>query len=159
MKKSVFGRKFKRDVDERKALFKNLVSSLILEERIETTEQKAKAIKADVEKLVTKAKKNTLKEGENITPKALKKMIESVAPRFKDRNGGYTRITRVGKRFGDDAFMVVLEWVEKAPVVLVNTEKGTAKKAAPEKKEVKKETPKKAAKPAPKKKEVKEKKK
>ena len=62
MKKNVFGRKFKRDRNERKALFKSLMSSLILNERIETTEAKAKAIKGDVDKLITRAKKNSLNQ-------------------------------------------------------------------------------------------------
>ena len=57
MKKNVFGRQFKRDANERKALFKNLLTSLVMQERIQTTEAKAKAIKAAADKLVTRAKK------------------------------------------------------------------------------------------------------
>jgi len=117
MRKKVFGRQFKRDKNERQALFKGLLSSLVLEERIETTEQKAKAIKGEAEKLVAKAKKETVLAkkllGKKLNPKAIEKMISDVASRFNDRNGGYTRIIKIGRRFGDDANMVILEWVEK----------------------------------------------
>lgn len=113
MRKKVFGRKFKRDVNARKALFRSLVSSLILKERIQTTEAKAKAIKGDVDKLITKVK--TGKDPKSLLsgflfPHALEKLVNDVAPRFKERQGGYTRILRVGKRFGDDASMVLMEW-------------------------------------------------
>lgn len=117
MKKNVFGRKFNRDTNERKALFKNLISSLVLDERIKTTEPKAKAIKADVDKVITKVKKNgelarRLLAG-ILSPQALEKLVNDVAPRFKERNGGYTRIIRVGRRFGDNAMEVVMEFTEK----------------------------------------------
>ena len=117
MRKNVFGRQLKRDKNERQALFKNLMSSLVLEGKIKTTEPKAKAIKGEVDKLVTKARKEgrlakKLLE-KHLSPKAVEKMISSVAPRFNDRNGGYTRMIRLGKRFGDDASVVLMEWVEK----------------------------------------------
>src|SRR4051812_16188173 len=107
MKKQVYGRKFKRDVNERKALFKGLLSSLVLHERIETTEEKAKAIKGDFDKIVTKAKKG----GEqamrlvqpHLAPSAVAKLVQDIAPRFATRPGGYTRIIRVRRRFNDDA--------------------------------------------------------
>ncbi len=116
MKKNVFGRQFKRDTNERKALFKGLMTSLVMHERIQTTEEKAKSIKGNVEKLVTKA----LKKGENakrellpyLKEDAVKKMIADIAPRFANRRGGYTRIIKLGRRFGDNASVVVLEWVE-----------------------------------------------
>lgn len=125
MRKNVFGRKFKRDKNERKALFKSLISSLILNERIKTTEAKAKAIRGDAEKAVTKAKKN--KEFAKralaglVNKEALVKLVDNLAPRFVDRNGGYTRIIRLGKRFGDDAMEVILEWTEE-PKALVSKE-------------------------------------
>jgi large subunit ribosomal protein L17 len=145
MKKKIFGRQFKRDKNERQALFKGLLSSLVLEERIETTEQKAKSIKADAEKLVIKAKKELVLAkkllGKKLHPAAIEKMITSVAPRFDNRSGGYTRIIRIGKRFGDDANMVILEWVEKP---LENLEpKAKKEKKVKTKKEVKKTEPKK----------------
>lgn len=123
MKKNVFGRKFNRDTNERKALFKGLISSLVLNERIKTTEPKAKAIKADVDKVITKVKKNgelarRLLSG-ILNPRALEKLVNDVAPRFKERNGGYTRIIRIGRRFGDNAMEVVMEFTEKPKAVTV----------------------------------------
>ncbi|MCL6096247.1 MAG: 50S ribosomal protein L17 [Patescibacteria group bacterium] len=116
MKKHIFGRKFKRDVAERKALFKGLMSSLVLHEKIETTEEKAKAIKGELDKLVTNAKKDGVLARKLLSSKlsaeALEKMIKDIAPRFDKRQGGYTRTVRLGKRFGDDATMVVVEWTE-----------------------------------------------
>lgn len=120
MKKNVFGRKFNRDTNERKALFKGLISSLVLNERIKTTEPKAKAIKADVDKVITKVKKNgelarRLLAG-ILNPQALEKLVNDVAPRFKERNGGYTRIIRIGRRFGDNAMEVLMEFTEKPAI-------------------------------------------
>lgn len=116
MKKNVFGRNFRRDTNERKALLKGLMSSLVLEERIKTTEQKAKSIKGQVEKLVTKARKENasvrIALDKYLIPKAAEKLISDIAPRFLSRPGGYTRIVRIGKRVTDSASMVFLEWVE-----------------------------------------------
>ncbi len=120
MKKRVFGRKLKRDVNERKALFKGLMSSLVLNEKIETTEAKGKAIKGEVDKLVTKARKENILARRLLSPKlspeALEKMIRDIAPRFSKRQGGYTKTVRLGKRFGDDASMVLIEWTEKSQI-------------------------------------------
>lgn len=118
MKKKVFGRKLKRDINERKALFKSLVSSLVLYGRIQTTEEKAKAIKSHVDKLVTKTKKNG-QRSKNLLQKYLSsdataKMIQEVAPLFVSRNGGYNRIIRTGRRLSDNASMVIMEWTEQA---------------------------------------------
>ena len=116
MKKNIFGRKLKRDVNERRALFKALISSLILKERIKTTEAKAKAIKGEVDKIITRVKKRGFLSkrllADKVLPNAIDKLIKDIAPRFSSRNGGYTRILRLGKRFGDDAEMVLMEWVE-----------------------------------------------
>jgi len=160
MRKQVYGRKFGRSKNERKALFRSLISSLILKERIVLSEAKAKAIKPDVEKLVTKA----LKGGniamrivaQNLYPNAFEKFITDVAPRFKDRKGGYTRIVRMGSRLGDQSQEVMLEWVEMAKAVVPaepakKVEVKAAAKAKPVKKAevkktVKKEVKKEAAK-------------
>lgn len=123
MRKNVFGRKFKRDKNERKAFFKGLISALVLNERIVTTEPRAKAIKGDADKIITKVKRNkelaqrTL--GDLLNKEALNKLIKDLAPRFVNRNGGYTRIVRIGKRFGDDAMQVVLEWTEQPRAVAI----------------------------------------
>jgi large subunit ribosomal protein L17 len=119
MKKQVFGRKFKRDANERKALFKNLLTSLVLKERIKTTEAKAKAIKGAADKLVTKAKKEGVNVYKSLHPDvnqdAVVKLIEDIAPRFAKRKGGYTRILKIGKRrVADNAEMVYLEWTEQS---------------------------------------------
>src|SRR6266487_1333176 len=107
MRKNVFGRQFKRDANERKALFKNLLTSLVLEERIQTSEAKAKAIKGAADKLITKAKKGgqaayRALEAE-VNHNAVVKLIDDIAPRFASRNGGYTRIIKVGKRIADNS--------------------------------------------------------
>lgn len=132
MKKRVFGRKLKRDINERKALFKGLMSSLVLYEKIETTESKAKAIRGEVDKLVTNAKKEGVLArklmSSKLSPEALEKMIKDIAPRFSKRQGGYTRMVRLGKRFGDDATMVLLEWVEQGPVLEKTEETKETKK-------------------------------
>ena len=115
MKKQVFGRHLKRDANERKALFKNLLTSLVMEERITTTEAKAKAIKAAADKLVTKAKKGGPDALRSLAPDvrydAVTKLVNTIAPRFADRQGGYTRIIKVGRRIADNAPQVVMEWV------------------------------------------------
>jgi large subunit ribosomal protein L17 len=124
MRKNVFGRKFKRDKNERKALIKSLMSSLVLEGKIKTTEAKAKAIKGEVDKLITKARKETLLARrlleKKLHPKAIEKLLKEVAPRFEERNGGYTRIIKLERRVGDNAQSVIMEWVEgkELPVVV-----------------------------------------
>ncbi len=116
MKKNVFGRQLKRDINERKALFKNLMTQLVMHDRIETTQEKAKSIQASVEKLVTKTKNKGQGVKRELLPflgeSAVNKMIADIAPRFTERNGGYTRIVKLGRRFGDGASVVIMEWVE-----------------------------------------------
>lgn len=123
MRKNVFGKQLKRDKNERTALFKGLLSALVLEENIKTTEAKAKAVRSEADKLVKKAKKEQLLAkkllSKHLVPEAMEKMIADVAPRFNGRNGGYTRIVRLGKRLKDNASMVILEWVEKKEEVIV----------------------------------------
>jgi large subunit ribosomal protein L17 len=108
------------------------MSSLVLYEKIETTESKAKAIKGEVDKLVTNAKKesNLARKllSDKLSPEALEKMIKDIAPRLSKRQGGYTKIVRLGKRFGDDATMVLVEWVEQRPVLEKIEEKKAVKK-------------------------------
>ena len=129
MKKHVFGRQLKRDANERKALFKNLLTSLVIEERIVTTEAKAKAIKAAADKLVTKAKKGEsafVSLAPDVRYDAVVKLVKTIAPRFKDRQGGYTRIIKVGHRVADNAPQVVMEWVVKSEKV--DAKSGKSKK-------------------------------
>lgn len=142
MKKNVFGRQFKRDANERKALFKNLLTSLVLSERITTTVEKAKAIKGAADKLVTKAKKGgnhavRMVEGD-LNHDAVVKLIEDIAPRFENRQGGYTRVIKTHRRVADNAAMAFIEWTEK-PVAGAKVAV-TEKKAKAPKKEVKEAT-------------------
>ena len=154
MNKNVYGRKLGRDKNERKALFTSLMSALVIKERIITTEAKAKAIKADVEKLVTKAKQGSnaakLVLRQSLSKAAFEKMLNDVAPRFGNKQGGYVRLMKAGKRFGDDAPVVIMEWTEVASAIVpVQKEKvkKEAKVAKPAKKaSVKKTTRKIAAK-------------
>lgn len=139
MKKNTFGRKFKRDVNERKALFKNLLTSLVLKERIKTTEAKAKAIKSAADKLITKAKiggRDAYRALEaEVNRPAVVKLIDDLAVRFKDREGGYTRIIKAGRRVADNAPIAVMEWVEKISNIKDQTSKiKVDKKDKPEKK-------------------------
>lgn len=117
MRKHVFGRQFKRDVNERKALFKSLLSELVMHERIQTTEEKAKSVKADADRLITKAKKTDRLHAYTllqplVTADAVKKLMSDLGPRFSQRNGGYTRIIRLQRRFNDNAKMAFIEWTE-----------------------------------------------
>src|SRR5712671_5474622 len=110
------GFKLKRDAGSRKALLKGLVTSVIDNERIVTTVPKAKAAKPLVEKMITLAKRDTLHARRQaaaflMTPAAVKKLFDKLGTRFGQRNGGYTRITRLGPRKGDGAEQCMLELV------------------------------------------------
>src|SRR3954447_12507699 len=112
----VGGFKLKRPVDSRNALLRNLTTSVILEERIITTVPKAKAVKPIVEKMITLAKADTLASRRQaaaflFTPASVKKLFDTLGTRFGQRNGGYTRITRLGPRKGDGAEQCMLELV------------------------------------------------
>lgn len=110
------GYKLKRDSAARKALLRGLVTSVIERERIITTVPKAKAIKPLVEKMITLAKRDTLHTRRQAasflaTPESVKKLFEKLGARFGQRNGGYTRIVRLGFRKGDGAEQAMLELV------------------------------------------------
>lgn len=156
MKKHVFGRQFNRDTNERKALFKGLVNALVMEESITTTEAKARAIRGQVEKLITKAKNRKEESKKFLQPwlqaNALEKVMSDLSVRFADRPGGYTRIVKLGERFGDNASMAVIEFVEKREKVQIIAPKSAKKetketvqataKTAPKKETKKEEKPK-----------------
>ena len=157
MKKNVFGKQLKRDMNERKALFKNLLTSLVMEESIKTTEAKAKAIKGAADKLITKAKKGGTVAYRgleaDVNHNAVVKLIEDIGPRFAGRNGGYTRSMKIGNRVADNASMVIMEWVEKKAASNVAKKevkkvekKVETKKVAAKKPAAKKAAPKKGAK-------------
>lgn len=114
MRHRVAGWKLGRNTSHRRALLRNLVTSLILEERIETTVTKAKAIKPHVEKMITLGKKGgvanrRLAAAYLLTPEAVDKLFNTVGPRFGDREGGYTRIILTGFRKGDGGAKAFIE--------------------------------------------------
>lgn len=105
-----------RKTAARRSLLANLAESLILYEKIKTTKAKAKALRPYVERLITKAKLQTLAGRRDImkslyTQNAVKKLMENIAPRFKERPGGFTRIVMVRNRKGDGAEEVLIELV------------------------------------------------
>jgi large subunit ribosomal protein L17 len=110
------GSKLKRDAGSRKALLKGMVTSVIENERVVTTVSKAKAAKPLVEKMITLAKRDTLHTRRQAaafleTPAAVKKLFDKLGTRFGQRNGGYTRVVRLGFRKGDGAEQAMLELV------------------------------------------------
>lgn len=117
MRHNVSGKKLSRSPAHRKALLRNLSTSLVKYGSIETTMAKAKYVRPYVERLVTKAKVgdiNAVRRAKKglFTEDMVRKLIKEVAPKFAKRNGGYTRIRRLRKRDGDNAQIVKLEWVE-----------------------------------------------
>ena len=111
------GRKLGRSSGHRRALYRNLVTELFRHERIKTTEAKAKAIRPRAEKLITLGKQGTLHArrlaaGRLNDQEILKKLFDEIAPRYQEREGGYTRILKLGSRQGDNALMVLIELVE-----------------------------------------------
>ena len=110
------GRRFGGDAAHQKAMMANLVASLIAAEGIVTTEAKAKALRPIAEKLVTKAKKGGLHNHRQVVAylndkEIAAKLFEDVGPRYAERNGGYTRILKLGPRQGDNAPMARIEFV------------------------------------------------
>ena len=117
MRHKVAGRSLSRDTGHRKALFRNLVTELLAYEKIKTTEAKAKEIRGIAEKMITLGKKGGLDARRRLLAfindkKVVDKVFGDFAQRYAERPGGYTRITRLGRRLGDRASMVQLELVE-----------------------------------------------
>src|SRR5213593_1128521 len=130
--------KLGRTAEHRKALLANQVCSLIEHQRIRTTLAKAKAVRPLAEKMVTLGKKGSIHARRTAfavlrQKDAVKKLFDEIAPRTADRNGGYTRIIKLGQRKSDAAPIAYLEWVDAA--ILVDEEpeeKGKARKAKKE---------------------------
>ena len=124
------GRKLNRTASHRKALFSNLASSLIINKHIVTTLPKAKELRKFSERLVTYAKKDDLHGRrlilKNIKGKLSKKianiLIHDIAPNYKDRNGGYTRIIKLNNRKNDDSQMCIIEFVSLVSTINENKE-------------------------------------
>jgi large subunit ribosomal protein L17 len=125
MRHKVAGKKLSRSLGPRNALRKILVKQLFEHERIKTTRAKAEAIRGQAERLITLAKKGNASEGAPQKvharrlaaarlndAKIVKKLFDDIAPRYAERKGGYTRMTKLGQRDGDRAHVVLLELVE-----------------------------------------------
>jgi large subunit ribosomal protein L17 len=111
------GRKFNRDTDARKALMRNLCTSLLEHGRITTTDAKAKELRRWVERLITTAKAQDIAARRRVSaevskPEVVERLFTNLIPRLVDRPGGYTRIMRKGPRVGDAAPMVIIEIVD-----------------------------------------------
>src|SRR5579864_4389621 len=111
-------RKLNRTAEHRRAMFANMAAALIKHEQIITTLPKAKELRPIVEKLVTLGKRGGLALrrqaiGELRDPTMVRKLFDVLATRYKDRNGGYTRIIKAGFRYGDNAAMAVIEFVDR----------------------------------------------
>ena len=111
-------RKLNRTHEHRKAMFANMVCSLIEHEQIQTTLPKAKELKKIVDKYVTLGKKGSLHSRRQAIShlkqnSAVIKLFETLAPRYKERNGGYTRVLKAGFRYGDAAPLAVIEFVDR----------------------------------------------
>src|SRR2546425_8958301 len=114
MRHKVAGYKLGRTTSHRRSLLRNMVTSLIIEERIETTVPKAKALRPSIEKMITLGKRGDLAARRQaasylMTDEAVRKLFDTIGPRFGDRNGGYTRIIRSGWQKGDGADKAFLE--------------------------------------------------
>lgn len=112
------GRKLNRSSSHRKAMFANLAGSLIVHEQVVTTLPKAKDLRPIVEKLVTLAKRGDLHARRQAVAElrsvpVVKKLFETIGPRYKDRQGGYTRVLKAGFRYGDSAPVAVIEFVDR----------------------------------------------
>jgi large subunit ribosomal protein L17 len=113
-------RKLNRTAEHRKAMFSNMSCSLIEHEQIKTTLPKAKELKRIADKLITLGKKGDLHARRLAAAQlkqddAVKKLFETLAPRYKERNGGYTRVLKAGFRYGDMAPMAIIELVDRDP--------------------------------------------
>jgi len=112
------GRRFNRTAEHRKAMFANMCQALIKHEQIITTLPKAKDLRPVVEKLITLGKRGDLHARRQAIAQIkdvdlVKKLFDVLGPRYKDRNGGYTRVLKAGFRFGDNAPLAVIEFVDR----------------------------------------------
>ena len=123
MRHNVMGKKLGRNTLQRKALYKGLVNALIDHGQIATTVVKAKQVRRFAEKLVTLGKKNTVaarrQAGKQVLGrKRIQKLFDEIAPHYADRQGGYTRITKLGKRQGDGAEMALIQFMPDDDVLV-----------------------------------------
>ena len=144
MRHKIGYKKLNRTSEHRKALIKNMLNSLIKYEQITTTLPKAKVLKPQAEKIITLGKKDTLSNTKTLISKlqdikSTNKVKKTLSKRYENRNGGYTRIIKAGFRYGDNAPMAVIEFVDRD----VEAKRVDKKKKDPAK-DQKKEAPKEA---------------
>ncbi len=125
MRHKLSGKRLSRGKDERKALRRIMVNQLFTHERIKTTRAKAQAIRSQAERLITLAKRGNVADEAQMVharrlaaarmgdPEMVEKLFDDIAPRYADRQGGYTRILKLGPRYGDSAEMVLIELIEE----------------------------------------------
>ena len=111
-------RKLNRTSEHRKALFKNMLNSLIKYEQITTTLPKAKELKPQIDKVITLGKKNNLQSKKSLfstleSKTSVEKLLKILSQRYEKRKGGYSRVIRTGYRYGDDAPMAIIELVDR----------------------------------------------
>ena len=135
-------RKLNRTSEHRKALFKNMLNSLIKYEQITTTLPKAKELKPKIDKMITLGKKNNLQSKKNLfdqlqSKSSVDKLSKVLSQRYQKRNGGYSRVVRSGFRYGDDAPMAIIELVDRdieaKKVDIITKNKESEKTATPPK--------------------------
>ena len=118
MRHKIEYRKLNRTSEHRKALFKNMLNSLIKYEQITTTLPKAKELKPQIDKVITLGKKNNLQSKKSLfselqSQASVEKLLKILSQRYEKRKGGYSRVIRAGYRYGDDAPMAVIELVDR----------------------------------------------
>jgi len=108
--------KFGRESVQRQALYKSLATALVDHGKIKTTSTKAKSLSSFADKMITTAKKQNLAARRELAktfhPKIVKKLVDEIAPKFNEKNGGYTRVIRLGQRKSDAAEMSIIEFTE-----------------------------------------------
>lgn len=122
MRHKKLGRRFSRDSSHRQAMFSNMAASLIRHEQIVTTLAKAKDLKRVIDKYITLAKRGDLNSRRLAASRLrdedmAKKLFDTLAPRYKNRSGGYSRVIKAGFRYGDSAPRAVIELVDRDPAV------------------------------------------
>tara|TARA_Y100000590_G_scaffold350600_1_gene402525 strand:+ start:372 stop:836 length:465 start_codon:yes stop_codon:yes gene_type:complete len=118
MRHKIAYRKLNRTSEHRKALFKNMLNSLIKYEQITTTLPKAKELKPKIDKVITLGKKNNLQSKKSLfaelqSKDSVDKLLKTLSQRYEKRKGGYCRVIRAGFRYGDDAPMAIIELVDR----------------------------------------------
>ena len=143
MRHGMANKKLNRTSEHRKALLKNMLNSLIKYEQIKTTLPKAKFLKPQADKIITLGKKDTLQTTRQLITqlqdtKSANKVKKTLSKRFEKRNGGYTRIIKAGFRYGDNAPMAIIEFVDRDVEAKKVDKKKKSSSKEPEKKEDKK---------------------